>query len=266
LQAVHSGRLYLTGLAHRPALILMTGSDSPDPGYCARNRTSNLSRPFAAQMTPFGTHRDATVFPVFEADVRAADLRAPRPLVTELAGRELRREGLPPDRPGSLRSQALILARTADRSVPGCMNDMPFRREVAISDAGGPAHLDPGERNHPLHRNITSSRGHRPPVELAAQQPERGQPRRQQTGPEQAPPSSLRSLGSPARPTSLSVAEHHPPESSAAADLRPVGLGSAFARMHNGLIWAAADGWVSQDGVWGGCRQSARPGRCGWRR
>ena len=129
----------------------------------------------------------ATLFSVFEADVRAADLRATRRLVT--SERELRREGLPPATFGNLRSQELILAKTADRGVLGCMNDMAFRCEVAISDAGGLAHLDLGELNQALHRNINSSRGYRPPVELAAQQLERGPSTGQETGNEQAPPS-----------------------------------------------------------------------------
>ena len=131
----------------------------------------------------------ATLFSIFEADVRAVDLRATRRLVTELAGRELRREGLPPATFGSLRSQELILAKTADRSVLGCMNDMAFLCEVAISDAGGLAHTDLGELSQALHRNINSSRGYRPPVELAAKQLERGQSSGQETGQEQASPS-----------------------------------------------------------------------------
>ena len=129
----------------------------------------------------------ATLFSIFETDVRAVDLNATHRLVTELAGRELHREGLPPATFGNLRSQELILAKTADRSVLGCMNDMAFLCEVAISDAGGLAHCDLGELNHALHRNITSSRGYRPPVELAAQQLERGQSSGQETGQEQAP-------------------------------------------------------------------------------
>jgi Domain of unknown function (DUF6933) len=131
----------------------------------------------------------ATLFSVFEADARAVGLRATRRLVTGLVERELRREGLPPATFGNLRSQELILAKTADRSVLGCMNDMAFLCEVAISDAGGLAHIDLGELNHALHRNINSSRGYRPPVELAAQQLERGQSTGQETGQEQAPPS-----------------------------------------------------------------------------
>ncbi len=131
----------------------------------------------------------ATLFSVFEADVRAADLRATRHLVTELVERELRREGLPSATFGNLRSQELIVAKTADRSVLGCMNDMAFLCEVTISDAGGLAHCDFGELNRALHRNINSSRGYRPPVELAAQRLERGQSSGQETGQKQAPPS-----------------------------------------------------------------------------
>ncbi len=67
------------------------------------------------------------------------------------------------------------------------MNDMAFLCEVAISDAGGLAHCDLGELNQALHRNINSSRGYQPPVELAAQQLERGQSSGQQTRQEQAP-------------------------------------------------------------------------------
>ena len=121
--------------------------------------------------------------------MRAVDLRATHRLVTELVERELRREGLPPATFGNLRSQELILAKTADRSVLGCMNDMAFLCEVAISDAGGLAHIDLGELNYALHRNINSSRGYRPPVELAAQQLERGQSSGKGTGQEPAPPS-----------------------------------------------------------------------------
>ena len=106
--------------------------------------------------------------------MRAVDLRATHRLVTGLVERELRREGLPPATFGNLRSQELILANTADRTVLGCMNDMAFLCEAAISDTGGLALTDLGELNHALHRHINSSRDYRPPVELAAEQLERG--------------------------------------------------------------------------------------------
>ena len=66
------------------------------------------------------------------------------------------------------------MAKTADRGVLGCMNDMAFLCEVAISHADGLAHCDPVELNQALHRNINSSRAYRPPVELAAQRLVRG--------------------------------------------------------------------------------------------
>lgn len=55
------------------------------------------------------------------------------------------------------------MAKTADRSVLECMNDMAFLCEVAISDAGDLAHIDLAELNHALHRNINSSRGYPAP-------------------------------------------------------------------------------------------------------
>ena len=52
----------------------------------------------------------------------ASGLRAM--LITGLISRELRREDLPPATFGSLDQQELLLAKTADRSVLGCMTDM----------------------------------------------------------------------------------------------------------------------------------------------
>jgi hypothetical protein len=141
----------------------------------------------------------ATLFSIFEADVRAADPRATRRLVTALIERELGREGLPPATFANLRSQELILAKTADRSVLGCMNDIAFRCEVAISDGGGLAHVDLGELNHRLHRHINSSRGYRPPVELAAEQLGMGITRtRHRPAPDRDPASCA--IGLPAKP------------------------------------------------------------------
>jgi hypothetical protein len=81
------------------------------------------------------TH-SATLFSVFEADVRTTDLRAAGHLVTTLIGRELRSEGLPPTTFADPEPDQVILARTADRSVLGCMNDMSFLCENAISKSG----------------------------------------------------------------------------------------------------------------------------------
>jgi hypothetical protein len=113
------------------------------------------------------TH-SATLFTIFEADVTASSLRATRQLATSLIGRELRREDLPAATFGDLEQQEVLLAKTADRSVLGCMNDMAFLCEHAITGAGGLAGTDPAELNRSLRRNINSARGYCPPIELTA--------------------------------------------------------------------------------------------------
>jgi hypothetical protein len=169
------------------AILGAGGVTEPGPAPDAEDWYANLLW-FDRRKSLLLTHA-ATLFSIFEADVRAVDLRATHRLVTGLVERELRREGLPPAAFGNLPSQELILAKTADRSVLGCMNHLAFLCEVAISNAGGLAHCDLSELNQALHRNINSSRGYRSPVELAAQRLERGQPSGQGTARQQASPS-----------------------------------------------------------------------------
>jgi hypothetical protein len=114
------------------------------------------------------TH-SATLFSVFEADVSGPGLRAVGPLVNRLIRRELASEGLPSAVFAGLGPQDLILAKTADRSVLGCMNDMAFLCQRAIAKSGGVMHTDLVELNQSLRRNINSARGYQPPIELAAQ-------------------------------------------------------------------------------------------------
>ncbi len=111
------------------------------------------------------TH-SATLFTIFEPNVSAPELRDTDRLVTRLVGRELASEGLPPDTFSGPEPENVVLARTADRSVLGCMNDMAFLCEIAIADSGGIAHTDLAELNQSLRRNINSARGYRPPIEL----------------------------------------------------------------------------------------------------
>jgi hypothetical protein len=126
---------------------------APTPG--AEDWCANLLW-FARRKCLLLTHA-GTLFTIFEADLRAASLRAAHGLVTGLIEREPGREGLPPSTFGNLRSQQLILARTVDRSVLGCMKGMAFHCEVAISDAGGLRHCDLGELNQALHRSNIST-------------------------------------------------------------------------------------------------------------
>ena len=99
----------------------------------------------------------ATLFSIFEAD-GAADLRATGLLVTRLIRRELRSEGLPPSTFADPDPERVILAKTADRSVLGCMNDMAFLCEHAISGSGGLQSTDIAALNRSLRRNVNSAR------------------------------------------------------------------------------------------------------------
>jgi hypothetical protein len=69
------------------------------------------------------TH-SATLFSIFEADMRPADLRATGRLLTHLVGREVLSEGLPSRTFADLEPEKVILAKTAGRSVLECMNGM----------------------------------------------------------------------------------------------------------------------------------------------
>jgi hypothetical protein len=111
----------------------------------------------------------ATLFTVFEPDVRAAGLRDAGSLVTGLISRELLREQLPPDTFGSPDPASIILAKTADRSVLGCMTDMAFMCETVTTRSGGLAATDIADINQALRRNINSARGYQPPIELTTQ-------------------------------------------------------------------------------------------------
>jgi len=108
----------------------------------------------------------ATLFSVFESDVRVGQLRSTREFVSGLLERELQEESLPTDTFGDTRSEALVVAKTADRSVLGCMNDMAFLAEVAVGQSGGLASLDDRALNRWLRRNINSARDCRRPIDL----------------------------------------------------------------------------------------------------
>jgi hypothetical protein len=114
------------------------------------------------------TH-SATLFSVFEADVRAADLRATHSLLTRLIGRELVRENLPPATFPIGEPDEFTIAKTADRSVLGCMSGMAFLCEMTIGDSGGLARTDLPALNHALRRNINSARSYQHPIDLAVQ-------------------------------------------------------------------------------------------------
>jgi hypothetical protein len=86
--------------------------------------------------------------------------------MTGLISRELQREQLPADTFGSPDPADVSLAKTADRSVLGCMNDMAFMCETVTTRSGGLATTDIADLNQALRRNINSARGYQPPIEL----------------------------------------------------------------------------------------------------
>lgn len=114
------------------------------------------------------THAN-TLFSVFEPDVRAARLRATRDLVADLIVRELAAEGLQPNLFGHLAADEVVIAKTADRSVLGCMNDMAYLCGHSITAAGGLALVDISSVNRNLRLNINSARDYTPPIDLARQ-------------------------------------------------------------------------------------------------
>lgn len=111
----------------------------------------------------------ATLFTVFEPDVRAAGLRDTRTTVTGLIAGELAREGLPAGTFGELKTAAVTLAKTADRTILGCMNDMAHCSEAVARQAGGLAAADLADINQALRRNILSARAYRQPIELVTE-------------------------------------------------------------------------------------------------
>lgn len=92
-----------------------------------------------------------------------------RRLVTGLIRRELLRERLPVDLFGSPEPGQVVLARTADRGVLGCMTDKAFLCEMTISQSGGLARANVADLSHALRRHISGARRYARPIELAAQ-------------------------------------------------------------------------------------------------
>ncbi len=111
-----------------------------------------------------------TLFSVFVAGIRKADLRPIAPYVVRVIEAELRSETLPPDTLGWLDPDAVRLAKTASRSVLGFMNDIAVHLRYQAADAGGLSRCDIGALNHRLRRTLHNRGGYATPIELVAQQ------------------------------------------------------------------------------------------------
>lgn len=111
-----------------------------------------------------------TLFPVFTADVRAAELRPLRHWIRQRVQLELDAEGLPADALGDLDTEEVVVTKTASRRMLGIMNDMAMHAEFAIYHAGGIAGLDVADLNRTLRRGLHTHGGdYARPLELALQ-------------------------------------------------------------------------------------------------
>jgi hypothetical protein len=111
-----------------------------------------------------------TLFPVFVAAIRKAELRPLGVYLVERVEAELRSEGLAPDSLGRLDPDGVQLAKTASRSILGFMNEMAVHCDYAVADAGGLSGCDVGALNHRLRRTLHNRGGdYVSPLELVAQ-------------------------------------------------------------------------------------------------
>ena len=97
-----------------------------------------------------------TLFSIFLAGVRKADLAPIGPYVVNTVMGELHSEGLPADALGRLDPDGVCLARTASRRTLGFMNDIATHCRFEIAYAGGLVHADTRALNHHLRRTLNN--------------------------------------------------------------------------------------------------------------
>ncbi len=111
-----------------------------------------------------------TLFPIFVADIRKADLRLIGPYVVSLVEEHLRSEGLAADTLGRLDPDGVHLAKTASRSVLGVMNDAALHARYRIEAMGGINRPDTFFLNRFLRRALHNRAGdYVTPLDLVAQ-------------------------------------------------------------------------------------------------
>jgi hypothetical protein len=111
-----------------------------------------------------------TLFSIFRADVRSADLRPIGNYLVAAIESEVRAEGLPTDTFPELEPESVRLAKTASRSTLGFMNEMAFELRYLIADAGGLGRCDIDVLNHGLRRTLRNRGEYVRPIELVARQ------------------------------------------------------------------------------------------------
>ena len=110
-----------------------------------------------------------TLFSVFRAGVRSADLRPIGDYLVAAIEIELRAESLPTVTFPKLEPKTAPLAKTASRSTLGFMTEMAFELGWIITDKGGFRRSDINDLNHALRRMLWNRGDYVRPIELANQ-------------------------------------------------------------------------------------------------
>ena len=108
-----------------------------------------------------------TLFSVFVADVRKADLRPFGQFVVNAVTTALDEEMLPTGTFGQLDPADVRIAKTASRSVLGFMNEMAFHARYYVDTAGSLEHSDITAINRRLRRSPYNRGDYIWPIELA---------------------------------------------------------------------------------------------------
>ena len=111
------------------------------------------------------THAD-TLFSIFRARVRSADLRPIGTYLVAAVESELRAENLPTDTFSKLQPDSVQLAKTASRSTLGFMNEMAFEPRYLIAETDGLERCDIDVLNQGLRRTLRNRGEYMRPIEL----------------------------------------------------------------------------------------------------
>lgn len=100
-----------------------------------------------------------TLFSVFTADVRTAELRPIGRFVVATIQDALRSEALPDRCFGPLDADQIQIGKTASRQMLGFMNELVLEAKLEIAEAGGLGGCDIAGLNRGLRRRMHNSRG-----------------------------------------------------------------------------------------------------------
>ena len=110
-----------------------------------------------------------TLFSVFRADVRSAELRPPGAYLVPAVQAELADERLPLDMFGRLQPDDVRIARTASRSMLGFMNQMTVEIRYQVMRSDDVRNCDTDALNRQLRRTPRNRGGYVRPIDLVTE-------------------------------------------------------------------------------------------------